>query len=162
MAILLGLMPLRDGIEPSALLRRQQAVNAHTHHRPFLCDGIPSHLEALGGLEQFALVRGGAFHQLAEVAVCAVEVFLIRRHPSSTRLDNLLELCRLLGCELQLLHVSGRFPPVGWPARGWVSAGRSTLLLRAARLEPREQSGGRGQSAAYEDDVKNYSHGGGL
>ena len=69
-AIPLGLVPLRNRVKPSTLLRRQHAVNTHEHGRAFLADRKARHFEPLGRLQQLALARIGPLHQLRK-SVCA-------------------------------------------------------------------------------------------
>src|SRR5687767_12611458 len=50
----LGLVTLRDGRQALALVGSEHAMDPHGHHRAFLGDGVPRHLETLGGIEQIA------------------------------------------------------------------------------------------------------------
>ena len=110
---------------------------------------IARHLEALGGLQQLALVRGGPLHQLAEIALRAVEVFLIRLHPRH-------EAWTICSISADCSAVSFSSCMYRWsstsPMAGGAPGERSdvALLLELAGLEAGGQARGRSQGAADE------------
>ena len=76
-----ALMPFRNGVQPPSLVRREHTVDADEHRRPLFADRVARHLEAFGGLEKFAFGRGVPLHELSEIALRAVEIFIAELPP---------------------------------------------------------------------------------